>query len=320
MRQDTLKSFRDDLYTPDREKTTLNKFLRATGTFFMWAIRKRYCPKLKAEELDALEKWKANIENPVPLDPPQVRAIFEAVGRHDQAVYKLTRSEKIGGRRRRRGSTPRYPSLMPMLMLTALAGLRKKEATELTWAHYRKDALDAAGRKVGEITVPAHISKTKRARTIPLDHSPALRRYLNKRLLATGGEGTLTGITYEQASKALRRVREVYGAPREFDWQTMRVTASSYLTSARNIFGASAHALSAARLGHTWAVAENFYAAPIAGIAGDATTLEAALQIEDLVKRACDSVRLRFRHADEQYSRSRRRAERIAWHSWSRQS
>jgi hypothetical protein len=111
--------------------------------------------------------------------------------------------------------------------------------------------------------------------------------------MATGGEGTLAGITYDQAGKALRRVREVYGAPREFDWQTMRVTASSFLTSAKNIFGASAHAQSASRLGHSWRIAERHYAAAIAGIAGDATTLEAALGIEEHVTRAChDSQRL----------------------------
>ena len=287
VRQSTLKTFRDDLHTPDRETTTLNKWLRANRTFFVWAIHKGYCPKLKEEDLDALKKWREKIEDPDPLDPPQVQAIFEAVERHDADVYRMTRQEKVGGRRRQRGLTPKYDALTPMLMLTTLAGLRKKEAVQLEWEHYRKDALDASGNKVGEIIVPADISKTKRKRTIPLDHSPALRLYLNKRLMATGGEGTLAGITYDQAGKALRRVREVYGAPREFDWQTMRVTASSYLTSAKNIFGASAHAQSASRLGHSWKVAERHYAAAIAGIAGDATTLEAALQIKEHVTRAC---------------------------------
>jgi integrase len=287
VRQSTLKTFRDDLHTADRETTTLNKWLRASRTFFVWAIQKGYCPKLKEDDLVALKKWREKIEDPDPLDPPQVQAIFEAVERHDADVFLMTRDEKVGGRRRQRSATPKYDSLAPMIMLTALAGLRKNEAVQLTWKHYRKGALDASGNEVGQITVPATISKTKRERKIPLDHSPALRRYLNKRLMATGGEGTIAGISYDQASKALRRLREVYGAPPTFNWQAMRITASSYLTSAKNIFGASSHAQSASRLGHSWEVAQRHYAATIAGIAGDATTLEAALGIEEHVTRVC---------------------------------
>lgn len=290
VRQSTLKDFRDDLHRPDRETTTLNKWIRALRTFFVWAIHKGYCPKLKEDDLVALKKWREKVEDPDPLDPPQVQAVFEAIERHDADVFRMTRTEKVGGRRRQRSSTPKYDSLTPMLLLTTLAGLRKKEAVQLTWEHYRKEALDASGNKVGEIVVPADIAKTKRRRVIPLDHSPALRRYLNQRQLATGGEGTIAGITLDQAGKALRRLREVYGCPPEFSWQAMRITASTYLTSAKNIFGASAHAQSASRLGHSWRVAEKHYAAAIAGIAGTATTLEQALQIEGHVTRAYDGL------------------------------
>jgi hypothetical protein len=287
VRRSTLKTFRDDLYDPDRPGTTLNKWLRANRTFFVWAIHKGYCPKLKEEDLAALKKWREQITDPDPLDPPQVRAVFEAVDRHDADVYRMTREEKVGGRRRQRGRTPKFDPLTPILMLTSLAGVRKKEAVQLDWTHYRRDALDATGTRVGVIIVPAHISKTKSARKIPLDHSPALRRYLDLRLAETGGEGTIAGITYDQAGKSLRRLREVYGAPSGFSWQTLRITASSYLTSAPRIFGASAHAQAASRLGHSWTVAQRHYASSIAGIAGDATSLEAALGIEEHVNRAC---------------------------------
>ena len=276
--QSTLKSFRDDLYAQGKTATTRNRWLRANRTFLVWAIHKGYCPRLKEQELVALKKWQELREDPEPLEPLQVQAVFDAVARHDADVFHKARG---------RQEKPKYEPLIPMLMLCALAGLRRKEAVQLTWADYRKDALDVSGNRVGQITVPAAVAKTNRERRIPLDHSPALRAYLNRRLMETGGEGTLAGITHAQAGKAIARLRSGYGAPGEFDWQTMRVTASSYLTSAKSIFGASAHSQSASRLGHSWTVAEKHYAAAIAGIAGDATTLEAALQIEEHVTRAC---------------------------------
>ena len=208
--------------------------------------------------------------------------VFDAVARHDADVFHKARG---------REEKPKYDALAPMLMLTALAGLRRKEAVQLTWSDYHKDALDVGGNRVGQITVPAAVAKTKQARKIPLDHSPALRAYLNRRLMETGGVGTIAGITHAQAGKAIARLRDRFGAPREFCWQVMRITASSYLTSAKSIFGASSHAQSASRLGHSWRIAQTHYAAAIAGIAGDATTLEAALGIEEHVNRACAAAK-----------------------------
>jgi integrase len=280
-----LKDFRDDLrHTADRETSTINKWVRVVHTFFVWAIYKGYCPRLRVDDLVALKGWRTEVDDPIPLDPSQAKAIFEAVQRHDRDALAVARGQH-------RGVGPKHDTpAMPLLLLTLLAGVRKREAVQLTWEHYRRDALDASANVVGEIIVPAHIAKTKRRRVIPLDHAPGLRRYLNARLMVTGGEGTIAALSYDQAAKMLIRLRETYGGPAEFTWQTARVTCSSYLTSAPSIFGASAHAQSASRLGHSWSIAQRHYASSIAGIAGDATTLEQALRIEEHVKRACDAA------------------------------
>jgi integrase len=278
VRKSTLRRFRDDHYTTEVAHTTLNQRLRSLGTFFRWCIYSEYCPHLVESDIAALKKWREQPEKRPHLDPPDVKRALEAVVRYDQNA--------AAGHRR--GPAP--AQLMPLFMLTTLGGLRLGEAVQLDWSHFKRDALDAAGREVGAIEVPAAISKIKKPRTIPLDHSPALRSYLIRRGVASGWQGTLAGISYASAKKGLRKLHQVYGAPAHFSWQAMRVTASSFLTSAPNIFGSAAHAQSADRLGHSWKVAQQHYAAAIAGIAGDATTLEAALRIEEHVRRACDAV------------------------------
>jgi integrase len=275
VRKSTLRRFRDDHYTADVAHTTLNQRLRSLGTFLRWCIYSEYCPQLVESDIAALKKWREQPEKRPHLDPPDVKRAFEAVQRYDHHA--------AAGHRR--GPAP--AQLMPLFMLTTLGGLRLGEAVALDWSHFKRDALDASGREVGAIEITAAISKIKKPRTIPLDHSPALRRYLIRRGVASGWQGTLAGISYASAKKGLRKLHKEYRAPTHFSWQAMRVTASSFLTSAPNIFGAGAHAQSADRLGHSWKVAQQHYAAAIAGIAGDATTLEAALRIEDQVKRAC---------------------------------
>jgi site-specific recombinase XerD len=282
----TLKSFRDDLYTDELQATTLNKKLRSLRTFLVWVIDSELAPKLHTDDLSALKKWKEKVELRAYLDPQQVQKVFEAVERHDNDCHAMTRDEKTEGRRRRRGSTPKFDPLMPLLVLISLSGLRLKEAVQLTWEHFDADKLDVDRKTIGELYVPATIAKTKKARRIPLDHSPALRRYLIQRKLQTGGEGTIAGVTYDQAAKGLKRIRAIYGAPSTFSWQAMRRTVSTFLTSAPNIFGAASHALSASRLGHSWKIAEAHYADDAAGISADARTLEDALGIADLVSHA----------------------------------
>lgn len=285
-----LVKFRNSLPSEEVANTTRNKWLRSVGTFLQWGIAMDYCPHLAEDYKTALKKFREPKSPPKPLQHTVVRKAFEAVERHDADVFRMTRHEKVGGRRRQRGATPKYDPMMPMLMVTTLLGTRRSEGVRLDWSHFKPDAVDESGNVVGAMVVPAEVSKTKTERMIFLDYSPGLRDYLIRLKLATGGKGSIVSISYDQAAKALPRLRSVYGAPIEFSWQAMRVTGSSYLTSSPAIFGSASHSQSAARLGHSWKTAERYYAKSLVGIARDATTLEAALGIEDLVKRACQSA------------------------------
>jgi len=285
-----LAKFRSSLASSEAANTTRNKWLRSVGTFLEWAATMDYCPNLPDDYAKALKKFREPKIPPKPMQRADVRKSFEAVERHDADVFRMTRKEKVGGRRRQRSATPKFDPMMPMLMIATLLDTRRGEGVQLEWPHFKPDAVDESGNVVGAVVVPGEISKTKVERTIYLDYSPGLRDYLIRLKLATGGKGNIVGITYDQAGKALPRLRNIYGGPPRFNWQAMRITGSSYLTSAPNIFGAAAHSQSAERLGDSWKTAEKYYAKSLAGIAKDATTLEAALGIEDLVTRACDAV------------------------------
>jgi hypothetical protein len=231
-----------------------------------------YCPQLTEAYPKALKKFREAKSPPKPLQRGDVRKTFEAAARHDA------------------GEASRFGPILPMIVVSTLLGTRRSESVQLDWTHFRADAVDESGRTVGAVVVPASISKTKTERTIFLDYTPGLHDYLIRLKLATGAKGTITGVTYHQAGRAQPRLRKVYGAARDFSWQRLRITSSTFLTSAPSIFGSASHSQSAARLGHSWKTAETFYAKSVAGISGDAKTLEDALGIADLVKSACDAV------------------------------
>ena len=88
---------------------------------------------------------------------------------------------------------------------------------------------------------------------------------------------------------ARKRLLALYGAP-SFDWQTLRATCATYLTNAPGIFGSATVYLSARQLGHSVAVAERHYLGVHRGIPRDAHTLEAAMQLEDLLGEVLASV------------------------------
>ena len=66
----------------------------------------------------------------------------------------------------------------------------------------------------------------------------------------------------------------------------MRSTCATYLTNAQGIFGSATVFMSARQLGHSVMVAERHYLNVHRGIARDARTLEAAMQIDDVVRSA----------------------------------
>jgi len=154
----------------------------------------------------------------------------------------------------------------------------------LTWDAVDLDAPDAQGKKVGEIRLAASATKTRTARTIFLDVSPALRRMLFAMKLASGGRGHVFGglepYTAALVESTRRRLLKDYGAP-PFDWQSLRSTCATYLTNAAGVFGAATVYLSAKQLGHSVAVAERHYLGVHRGIPRDARTSEEAMRLDE---------------------------------------
>lgn len=142
------------------------------------------------------------------------------------------------------------------------------------------DALDASGAKVGEIRLRAAEVKTKTARVVGLEVSPALRRLLAAMKLRAGDEERVfPALTPDVLSSARARLVGEYGAP-AFTWQVLRSTCATYLVNAPSIYGAASAFLAARQLGHSVVVAERRYAGQLRGISREARTLEAAMQAE----------------------------------------
>jgi hypothetical protein len=106
--------------------------------------------------------------------------------------------------------------------------------------------------------------------------------------LANGGKGAVFGLTRGTADAAGKRLIAEYGAPKGFGWQMLRRTCGTFLTNAPGIFGASSAYRSAKQLGHSVTVAERYYVDVARGIPREARTLEAAMQIEDVMARVAE--------------------------------
>lgn len=242
-----------------------------------WRTRE-LIPNLHKDDItDALAALPTAYEEPPFLRPAEIKALLAAAMRHDAATFAETREEHAG--KREKGTTLRHTPIAPFVAFLLLTGCRRGEALALAWPMVHLDALDNAGRVVGEIRLPASIIKTHRARTIGLEVSPALRKILSALRLREEGDGAVFGYTAAEVENARARMLEDYGAP-TFDWQSLRSTCATYLTNAPGIFGAATVFLSARQLGHSVAVAERHYLGTFRGIAHDARTLEAAMQCE----------------------------------------
>jgi integrase len=165
----------------------------------------------------------------------------------------------------------------------------------LDWKQVDLEALDHHGHRAGEVHVID--TKTKTDRTIDLSVSPALRRLLAAQKRASGGRGSVFGLSVGKLHAAiwrLRRPRDAkvdpgFGAPK-FSWHALRRTCSTYLCNAPGIFGGAGAYRSAKQLGHSVVIAEKHYSGLLRGIPLEAKSLEAAMQIEDVVEQIIEQV------------------------------
>jgi integrase len=270
-----------------RSPLSINRELRTLKTLLNTWRRAGVLPFLNSDAIaDTLKALPALRDQPEYLHPAQIRKLLEAAARHDAATFEETRKEHA--KHGIKGTTPKYAPIAQFTVFLLLTGCRRGEALALTWSDVELDALDHDGRKVGEIRLKAEATKTKRARTIGLEVSPALLAMLaamklmarpsDERPYVFGGKSPYT-VDLVEAARA--RMIDEYGAPK-FDWQMLRSTCSTYLTNAQGIFGSATVFMSAKQLGHSVAVAERHYLGVHRGIPREARTLEAAMQIEEI--------------------------------------
>lgn len=272
-----------------RSAYTINQELRSVRTVLGYLCELELLPRLNEVQLGkALKCLKATVEHVEYLKPAECRVLLEAALRHDAETFDETREEHAGGRLR--GTTPRYEPVAPLVAFLLITGCRFGEAVTLEWSQVDLDALDHEGHKGGEIQLRGAGTKTRRARTVGLEVSPALRAMLAAMKLRTGGQGRVFGASRGAVTAAKKRLRAEYGAPPAFTWQVLRSTCACYLTNAPGIFGAASAYRSAKQLGHAVQVAEKHYTDVLRGIPREARTLEAAMQIEDVMRRVVGAV------------------------------
>lgn len=271
-----------------RSPATTNTELKAVAILMNHWRRLGLVPQLHSDTIsDALEPLRVSFEQPNFMAPAALQGLLEAALRHDADTFLETREEHAG--ERTAGTTRRFPPIAPFVAYLLLTGCRRGEALAVQWSDADLDALDHQGKKVGEIRLSARTTKTRRARTIGLEVSPALRRMLASMKLRAGRDavyvfGASGPYTVEFVEAARKRLVREYGAP-AFNWQLLRSTCATYLTCSSGIWGSATVFLSARQLGHAVAVAERHYLGVHRGIPRHARTLEAAMQIQTPLSR-----------------------------------
>jgi integrase len=272
-----------------RSAVAVNQELRSVRTVLGYLRRLDLLPRTSSDDLaDALQRLPATSERVEYLKPQQCRKLLEAALRHDAETFTETRDEHAGASEV--GSTRRYEPVAPFVALVLLTGCRFSEALSLDWKQVDLEALDHDGSRVGEIHLKGAGTKTGRARTIGLEVSPALHKLLGAMRLASGGKGPVFELSTGTLEAAAKRLRAEYGAPDVFTWQALRRTCGTFLTNAPGIFGAASAYRSARQLGHSVQIAEKHYLGLVRGIPREARTLEAAMQVGELVARLTETV------------------------------
>ncbi|MDB4988675.1 MAG: hypothetical protein JWN04_3853 [Myxococcaceae bacterium] len=273
-----------------RSAVRVNNELRKVRTVLGYLADVDMFPRITRDDLRrALKRLPVTTERIEFLRQPDCKQLLEACLLHDAETFVETRDEHAGEGRSRIGTTQRYESIAPLVAFILLTGCRFGEAIALDWRQVDLDALDGSGQKAGEIHLSGAATKTHKARTIGLDVSPALRTMLAAMRPQTG-RGSVFGVPRAMAEAAAKRLKAEYGAPPAFTYLVLRRTCGTFLTNAPSIFhGASAYR-SAKQLGHAVQVAERHYTGLVRYISPDARSLEAAMEIEDVMLRIIADV------------------------------
>ena len=154
--------------------------------------------------------------------------------RHDLDTYKETRAEHAGDAPK--GTTYKHAPILPYALFLLFAGCRGIEARRILWEFMYLDAKDSRGEVVGEIRLPAQITKNRKARTVGLEVAPFLRELLVLMRDAAGpgaAQQPIFGDAYSEGSlrSALKRLRSQYGAPANFTWKRLRATCDTFLVN-----------------------------------------------------------------------------------------
>jgi integrase len=260
-----LLAFRSTLIEEASSEYTFNRWLRPNKQMWAHWIDAEFCPVLKHKHVKAAKLLRVQARRRDFLNPPQLRKLLEATERHDLD----------------------NPPIGPFVLFILLTGMRRGEGVSLAFDQIDFEAPDSTGRKVGLIYLPPEKTKTKKQRDVYLSVSPALRQLLRAQHLLTGGTGSVFGFTAGQVDTAMDRLRDKYGAPRAFSYQSLRRTASSFLCNAQGVpcggpYGASE------QLGHDLVVMRDHYAGRVS-IPADCTSLESAMGVEDIAARIAGS-------------------------------
>jgi integrase len=290
-----------------RSLWTINSDLNSASIFLRFCLRVKYLPLLTMDEIEfGLQRYDTE---PVEIDymkPAALRQLLIACGKHDADCFKMTRDEQARGQK---NGTPRYTPITPAVIGAILSGMRIAELCLVTFKnHLDLFAVDFEDNEVGHFKLKASETKTRRARYVTFEVSPLLKRLVAVLQQMRNGKGTVFGLsTREEAETAMRRLRDEYGAPPNFTWQLLRKTCDTYLNCAPGIYGARAGLFTPAQIGgspfaaaaadrssdrqgHTKQVARDFYIKIVKGMPKDATTLEAAMGIEDAIAEYIESL------------------------------
>jgi len=264
-----LVEFREHLSTYDGAPATFDRRLRAVKSMIRFWIDAELCAKITYDDLKRVKQKGEPVADRVWLTPKQCQKMLEAALRHDREIADTS-----------------WLPIAPFVMYVLLGGARVAEALALDWSHIDLDALNVNGEKVGEIVVPATVSKTKKRRVIGLQESPSLRRMFAALQLQSGRKtAPVWNFTRMAAKRSRGRVIEEFGSP-PFTYQQLRVTCDCYLNNSPGIYGGAAAFMAAKRLGHSVAISEKYYASAIRGIRPELHTLEGVLGITE----QCDQI------------------------------